>query len=199
MLTDDFEEGLKDLSLAFGIALKPGRIEVYQKMLKHIPLDGWTILVKQHIRRGDRFPTIKQLLESWDEIREDRVEGDSGAGDPDCPDCYGEGRLYFMRTYEDMRDAHGDLIPYETMGRCARCSMNRGNRRIGAIWRGKLEDNPNVIKILNEAPAEKPVPKKMLTEKELAVEFGEIDEEELRFREAERRAILEEQRRSLNV
>jgi hypothetical protein len=192
MLKEDFWQSLTEIGDSFGITLKEPRIESYWKYLKHIPSAEWPATVNAVNKYGDRFPTIRKILEVYHDVRSDRsaMQGDSGAGDPDCPDCYGEGRIYFMRTYEDMRDAHGDLIPYETMGRCARCSMNRGNRRIGAIWLGKLEDNPNVIKVLNEAPAEKPVPKKMLTKKELAVEFGEIDEEELRFREEERRAIL---------
>lgn len=150
------------------------------------------------VRRGDRFPTIKKLLETYDEIRDDLAKGNSGAGDPDCPDCYGEGRLYILRTYPDMKDATGKLVPYELMCRCGRCSRDRGNRKIPASDRGRIEQNPNVIKILNEKPSEKPLPKMAVTEKDLSIEFGSmVDDEELRFKEAERKAILEEQRRSL--
>ena len=197
MLKEDFWETLNELGDAFGLNLKEARIAVYWSVLKDIPSGDWTKAVQGLLRNADRFPTIKQILAAYADVRDDLNREDSGLGDPECKDCYGEGRIYFIRTFPDMKDLDGNLIPYEWMGRCAACASDRGNMKIAAVWRGRLEQNPNVIRILNQKPADKPLPRVMVSEKDLDVEFGVIDEAEEKYRREERLAILDEQRRSI--
>lgn len=194
MLLDVFESDLKKLAAGFGANLKEERIEAYWDHLQHIPSDDWVRIMSFAIRKCERFPSIKFFLECYEETRSESPDKeDPGAGDRDCPDCHGEGRLYIKRTYPDMIMNNGEPMIYEMMARCGTCCRHRGNKKIPAVDRARLEANPNVIEVepnLNEQLKEPA--KKLVTEDDFDFlkPFDVEDDEERRFKEEERLAIL---------